>query len=492
MNAHSPALPALGARAAAQPLTEIVHALLHAAWRRRYVIVLPILLLPVLGAVLGSFAPRSYETRMSVLVQDPSRFNPFMTDLTVRSNLRDRMDGLRALLTSRHVLLGVAEDIGLVAPGASEGAQSWAVAQLAGAVSVTLIGQEMVELRYRARRPEGMDEVLRRIGERFIERVRGPEDASLRESVVFLERQAAEAQGELDVAEAALSAFKSRNAAQLPDLRQANVNRLAALRDALAEREVRLAGAEGEIAAMHDRLLQTDPVIGRIEQDIVATMAELAQLRARYTAAHSRVQAAERRLARLEEERGTLLRRARPADPARLWNLAAVAASQGDGSQPLLVSQVGALEAARARLEQLRAETANLRASAEELAARVAASGEVERGLRSLERDVAVKAELVQALRRRFEQARVTADLAQEQAPERIKVIDRPVQPSAPTRPMPILFAIAGLLAGIALGGGLAALLEIADTSVRRIRDLEKMTGLPVLARIPRFAAAPQ
>ena len=49
-----------------------------------------------------------------------------------------------------------------------------------------------------------------------------------------------------------LSEFKSRNAAQLPDLRQANVNRLAALRDQLAEREVRLAGAEGEIASMRD------------------------------------------------------------------------------------------------------------------------------------------------------------------------------------------------------------------------------------------------
>jgi uncharacterized protein involved in exopolysaccharide biosynthesis len=110
----------------------------------------------------------------------------------------------------------------------------------------------------------------------------------------------------------------------------------------------------------------------------------------------------------------------------------------------------------------------------------------VERGLRALERDVAVKAELVQTLRRRYEQARVTADLAQQQAPERIKVIDRPMEPSAPTRPMPMLFAIAGLLGGIVLGAGLAALLEIADTSVRRIRDLERLTGVPVLARLPR------
>jgi uncharacterized protein involved in exopolysaccharide biosynthesis len=205
------------------------------------------------------------------------------------------------------------------------------------------------------------------------------------------------------------------------------------------------------------------------------------------------VQSAERRLERLEEERTSLVRaatRARPADIGRLWNLAAVAAGTPDGAQPLLVSQVGALEAARTRVEQLRAETANLRAAADELSARVAASGEVERGLRALERDVSVKAEIVQQLRRRFEQARVTADLAQQQAPERIKVIDRPVQPSAPMKPMHIIFALAGLVGGIALGVGLAALLEIADTSVRRIRELQRLTGVPVLARIPRFPGA--
>jgi capsular polysaccharide biosynthesis protein len=67
-------------------------------------------------------------------------------------------------------------------------------------------------------------------------------------------------------------------------------------------------------------------------------------------------------------------------------------------------------------------------------------------------------------------------------------VIDQPVVPSAPTKPMPMIFAIAGLVAGLALGIGLAALLEIADTSVRRIRDLEKLTGVPVLARLPRAA----
>jgi polysaccharide chain length determinant protein (PEP-CTERM system associated) len=471
----------------APPLSEIIHALLAAGWRRRYLIIVPVLLLPVLGGLVGSFVPHSYETRMSVLVQEPGRFNPFLEDLSVRSNLRDRMDGLRALLTSRHVLLSVAEDLGMVQPGATEAEQSRAVSSLASSVSVQLIGQEMVELRYRARRPEGIDRVLAQIGQRFIERVRGPEDASLRDSVSFLGNQIQDAQAALNHAEQALSSFKSTHAAQLPEMRTANLQRLAQMREQLAEREIRLAGAEAEIASISSRLLQTDPVIGRLEQDIVAARGELALLRSRYTDAHSRVQAALNRAESLEQERDSHMARSGVAmDDTRLRNIASVSATRADGAQPLLVSQVAILDQARARLGQLRGETESLRAAVADLARHVANSGEVERELRGLERDVAVQADLTQQLRRRFETARVTADLARQQAPERIKVIDRPFEPTAPIKPMTMIFALAGIAAGLALGIGLAALFDLMDGSLRGIRATEKLLGVPVLARLPR------
>jgi polysaccharide chain length determinant protein (PEP-CTERM system associated) len=480
--------PGAPAAAHAPALAEVAHAVLAAAWRRRYVIIVPILLLPIIGGVIGAFVPRSYETRMSVLVQEPGKFNPFLEDLSVKSNLRDRMDGLRALLTSRHVLLGVAEDMKLLRQGATETEQAAAVSALASAVSVQLIGQEMVELRYVARRPQGMDLVLGRIGERFIERIRGPEDTSLRSSVLFLEKQLSTTQAQLNEAELALATFKSQNASRLPEMRTANLQRLAQLREQLSDREVRLAGSEGEVASVRQRLLQTDPVLGRLEQDIVATTSELALLRAKYTDDHSRVQSLLSRIERLEEERGSLLRAAAqsaPPDVARLWNMAVVAQPRDGGPQPLLTSQLAALEQARTRHEQLASETENLRTAVNDLSASIAASGEVERELHQRERDVALRADMTQQLRRRYEIARVTADLAEQQAPERIKVIDRPFEPTAPTKPMTTIFALVGLLAGIGLGIGLAVLMDLADQTMRRIRDVEKLMGVPVLARVP-------
>jgi uncharacterized protein involved in exopolysaccharide biosynthesis len=143
------------------------------------------------------------------------------------------------------------------------------------------------------------------------------------------------------------------------------------------------------------------------------------------------------------------------------------------------------MAAARDRLEQLRAETANMRASINELASKIAGSGEVERELKGLEREAAVKAELTQQLRSRFERARVTSELATQQAPERIKIIDRPFRPTAPMKPMTVIFAGAGIAAGIGLGIALAFLLELLDGTFRRVRDVEKTLGVKVLARIP-------
>jgi capsular polysaccharide biosynthesis protein len=81
----------------------------------------------------------------------------------------------------------------------------------------------------------------------------------------------------------------------------------------------------------------------------------------------------------------------------------------------------------------------------------------------------------------------VTADLARQQAPERIKVIDRPFEPTAPIKPMTMIFALAGIAAGLALGIGLAALFDLMDGSLRGIRATEKLLGVPVLARLPRI-----
>ena len=88
--------------------------IISGAWRRRYVIVMPILVMPVLGLFISMLTPAKYHAHTSLLIQETAKLNPFLGDLAVSSNLKERMEGLKTLLHSRHILAAVARETGLV------------------------------------------------------------------------------------------------------------------------------------------------------------------------------------------------------------------------------------------------------------------------------------------------------------------------------------------------------------------------------------------
>ena len=105
----------------------------------------------------------------------------------------------------------------------------------------------------------------------------------------------------------------------------------------------------------------------------------------------------------------------------------------------------------------------------------------IEQQQQALEHDITLAREMVDALAKRFEMARVTGALGLFEGPERIKIIDSPVDPLSPVSPGRLIFMIAGIGAGLFLGLGLAAVAEVTD---RRIRYPSQITGLPILARL--------
>ncbi len=50
---------------------QIAQMALGAAWRRRYLICIPSLVMPILAGVVHVVVPKSFEARMTILVQEP-------------------------------------------------------------------------------------------------------------------------------------------------------------------------------------------------------------------------------------------------------------------------------------------------------------------------------------------------------------------------------------------------------------------------------------
>ena len=469
---------------------EILLLILAAAWRRRYLICIPILVLPPIAFVAAGFVNKAYETRMTILVQEPAKLNPFLNDLAIGPNLKERMPALKSLLHSEHVLGKVLEDVGVLKTESSAKERLWAVRRLSSAIKVRLVGSDLIELKIRRREKEGMVKTLKAVNRRFVERLLAPERSAVSDSEHFLEAQLKERMGILRKAEGDLAQYKKANAEQLPAIYSSNVTRLSAMKQRLDEKTMALAAADAAFDDLRKRVTTTNPVIGRLEENIVDITSQLSSLRARYTDSHSAVQAAERELKRLQAERRTILESAKKIDEKdldRLWNMAAVSASsKDDTTQPLLVSQMQRLQDAQAKRAALQKDVELLKLSIADLQHKVSLSAPIEQEIEHHERSILMAREMYEGLNKRYQMARVTGALGHFEAPERIKVIDEPVAPVAPVTPGRMLFLIVGIVAGIGLGGGLAAVAEIFDTRIRRAKDFIDLTELPIIARVPR------
>lgn len=467
--------------------------ILAGAWRRRYSIIIPILILPIFAVTLGFMSPKNYASHTSMLIQETAKLNPFLEDLAVSSMLKERINSLKVLLHSRHILGEVALERGLVDEQTTPQKHDHIINQLSAALSIQMVGKDLIRIDYKSNTPEGMKEMLQSVSTQFIEQVLAPERSSMNDSSRFLSEHLLKRQQDLDLAEQAMAKFKDEHASELPELYLSNVSRLAQLKQRLAERQAELDGASRNLGGINQQLSKTNPVLGLIEQKIVRLQSELAILRARYTEQHSKVIAAQKKLDRLEEERQKLLANEdENLSIEKLWVIGSnYQVSNDPKKQPLLISQLENMQLTSGKVEGLVAEVNSLKEMIAELEEQVSGYGENASTLSKLEREVAIKRDLYDDMLMRYEKAGITESLGVFEQDKRVKVIDRPYTPVNSSNPPLILFVISGVFGGLFLGAGLAIMQEMGDSTVRTQLHLHKLTKVPVLSRITHIKTDP-
>ena len=461
--------------------------ILVAVWRRRYAIAMPVLLLPFVGLGVGMLSPQHYSSHTSMLIQETAKMNPFLEDLAVSSMLKERLSALQTLLHSRHILASVALERGLIDEHTSPAEQDRVIAELSSAISLRMLGKDLIRIDYTARKPEQIKDTLEEVRRQFVEQLLAPERSSMHASSRFLAEHLQQRRRELDLSEAALADFKNRHAIDLPSLHLGNMAQLSSLKQRLAERMSELAGATRRLGDLDQQLSKTNPVLNRLEEKIVQIEGNLVLLRARYTNQHSKIQGALRNLRSLQAERLNILQQSQPSLNAdQLWALAS-GTSQNEGEQILLISQLENLQLARTDVDGLKEELLSLGQMIAKGEAQASNYGANESELSRLKRDINIKRGLYDELLQRHENARITHSLSLFEQDKRIKIIDRPFTPTSDNKLPLVLFFIGGLIGGIVFGGGLALLLEAGDTSLRRLDRLSALSGVPVLSRIPPY-----
>lgn len=468
-------------------LSQRIFIIIESAWRRRYLIAIPILLMPIIGLTIGNLTPKYYDSHTSMLIQETAKMNPFLEDLAVSTMLKERLSSLQTLLHSRHILGLVAEERGYIHDSMSPQAIDNAVAHLSNNLSVTMAGKDLIRIDYRSTEQEGMKDTLEAVSRHFTEQLLAPERSSMKDSSQFLAENISFRREALDIAEEKLAQFKSRENTILPEMQITSLDRLTKLKQRLYERQAELAGAKKRLGSIDLQLSKTNPVIGKIEEQIIRIRGELTLLQAKYTPQHSKVQGKLRNLNRLEEERNRLLSQTQPSlSSEQLWDIASSNSVEDLAkAPPILLSQLEELQKATSKVDALTEETNVLESMIKDLEMQAANFGKNEKELFQLQRDLALKRQLYTDLVERFEMAKLTSSLGIFEQDKRVKIIDRPYTPNSPSNLPNLLFIIAGLFGGIGLGIGLAVIAELCDTTIRRKDEIATLNSAPILSRIP-------
>lgn len=471
-----------------QQIQKYILVILYTIWRRRYLIAVPIILMPLVGISVGIMTPKKYETETTILIQEASRHNPLLKDFVVSTNLGERMDALNALLHSRHILMEVAFKMEMFKEEDPPEKKAIVIDNLSNSLSAKLVGEEIVEIKYSARETKDMVEVLNLVSVRFVEKIVAPQRSSVFQSQDFLQKEMGERRTALSESESKLAEYKSEHASELPVLHTRNVMRLAKIKDELAKRKTRLEGALAESKSLKKRLIETNPVIGHIESKIVGLTGELAVLNAKYTPQHSQVRAAQRTLDTLRVERNKIMEENQnisEEDIEKLWHRISSMKFDDTSPVPILVDQMKSFQSLNRETEALQDEVSFLEKEYAELEIIVRGYGEHDKVITELMREIEINQKIYSDLAERYQMAQVTGALGKFEETERIKMIDPPFTPTAPSNlPLPIYFLI-GVVTGVFIGTGLAMFAEIIDTRVYTKDRLAEISDVHVIARIP-------
>ncbi|MEI8669426.1 hypothetical protein P4S65_14895 [Pseudoalteromonas sp. B131b] len=272
-----------------EQIKRLLYLTLYSVYTRAKLFILPLLIVPSVVIILAVTAQKQYTNHATILIEESSLLNPYLDDLSFSFDLSNRMAALRTLVISRKVLIAVAKETGLISETATSAEIEKIHQELSQALSLSLVGDELVRVNFIWHDQTKMKMVLEKVVEKFIESLLAPTRASLDTSEQFFYQQLVSLRDELEVSEESLAMFKTKNSNTLPAVLHSNRQTFDKLLSDQQQKSIVLSGAQAKLKALTTKMGQANPILGRIEEKIIAVESELSFLKTRYTEKHSKV-----------------------------------------------------------------------------------------------------------------------------------------------------------------------------------------------------------
>jgi polysaccharide chain length determinant protein (PEP-CTERM system associated) len=461
--------------------------------RRVWLLVVPVVLCAV-GAVLVSYAlPRQYTSHTRVLVEAPIVPDDYVKPV-VSDDLNRRLASMQGEILSRTHLQDLVDKFRLYPKDSNRVPMEVLVERLRKSINVAPLpptpgtNSEAVlgfNIDVTLNQAGLAQQVCTEIASMFMDQNLRLRQQQAEDTTQFLRKQLDDAKGKLDEEDAKLATFQNQYVGAQPEDEQTNLTVLAgltpqleAVTQSLNEAQENKAFTESMLSQQANALKSSGGINPQTQdQHLSDLQSQLATLRARYTDKHPEV----------------LKLAAEVADAERKMQ-APAAASQAQTSvqtnkapvvEPLQLQQLRAqLHQAELTVDEKKKEQAQLQQQIKTLQGRIQLTPLVQQQYKSLTRDYQTALDFYNDLLKKRDEAQMATELELRQEGENFRVLDPPSLPERPSFPDRRLFLLGGLAVGLGLGAGLAKVAEMRDKTLRKVRDVETLLGVPTLAVI--------
>jgi uncharacterized protein involved in exopolysaccharide biosynthesis len=471
-----------------EQIKRLLYLALYGVYIRAKLFVLPLIIVPIIVIFSAATAPKQYKNHATILIEESALLNPYLDDLSFSFDLTNRMAALRTLVISRKVLMAVAHEANLVPENASTVEIEKMHQKLSQALTLSLVGDELVRVYFVWEDQSQMKLVLEKVVEKFIERLLAPTKASLDTSEQFFYQQLVSLRDELEVSEEALALFKTTNRDTLPAVLHNNRQTFDKLLSDKQQKMIVLSGTKAKLDALTNKMGQANPILGRIEEKIIKVEAQLSIFRTRYTEKHSKVVATLRELKNLKSRQQSLIESGKKLDPNnldQLWQMTNMLPTDLNNESSVLVSQLMALEEAKNNYLQLQQEFKILEEQVDAVSDRLLVTSDIEKQLRKLERDYDVKQSLYKDMLSRYEMAKVTGKLVKYEGPDKVKTIERAYSPTQPINTSMVVSFIVAIVLGVFTSVTCVFVAMLFDSRLKDIHTIEKLSSAEVVTLLP-------
>jgi polysaccharide chain length determinant protein (PEP-CTERM system associated) len=469
------------------------------AQRRLWLIIIPALIVPVLAYTVSLKIQNRYTSQTLVLVQQQKVPDNFVKPI-VSEEWNERLMTMQEQILSRTRLQPIIEKFGLYKNELDKAPMEDVLEKMRKAILITPLRSEGSRgvpgfyVSFTSSDPRVAQKVCAQITSMFMEENVRARQQSAEGTTDFLSSQLEDAKGQLDAQDRALAAFKSKYLNQLPGRDSTNLAMLTSLNGQIEATTQAITQAEQQKTYLQSLLAQqvsswkskqvegaSDPE--SLEKRRTALQAELLALQARYTPDHPDVLKAKAAIAQIDQK---------IADANTVITEGKISTKKSTAIEPTEIVQLRL--SIRQLEDSIKSKTKDQERMQQEIKtyqARIQLSPIVEEEFKKLTRDYQTAQTFYDELLNKRRQSEMATELERRQQGEQFRVMDPPNLPEKPTYPNRLFIALGGLAAGLVLGAGSAAVLEMRDQSMRTETDVSAALKLPVLGSIPALDETP-